>query len=94
MPYVTTWMELGGVMLRDVSQRQTDKCSTMSQVEREKTSPQIRSTGWWEGGSGGGGRLGEGAQRPHFSYKMSKLWDTMYSMEAALSNMHCIYKSH
>lgn len=87
LPSVTTWMDLGGIMVSEVSLIEKDKCHRISVIcyilKKKKTRKQnkqsnelswIEKTDWWLP-KVGRGEMGEKCQKAQiYSYKMKKSW--------------------
>ena len=94
LPFVTTWIDLEGTMLSELSQRNTmwGLLYVKSYLKKNPHSYTrlvvARGQDWWVG------EKGEGGQKIQTSrYKINKTWDVMYSMVNILSNTSlCTWK--
>ena len=70
LPFVTTWMNLEGIMLSKINQIQKDKYCMKN---LKQSNSQKQSVEWWLPGTGGKcGDAGQGVQ--NLLCKMSKFW--------------------
>ena len=89
-PFVTTWMDLEGIMLSEISQREKDKYCMISLIcgifKKKLNLWKQRVEKWLPGGEGGGNR-----RRLAKGYKLSgvrwiKSEDLMYNMVTVVDN--------
>ena len=83
--FPTTWMELEGIMLSEISQAEKDKCSLISYVgsKTETNTKVIGNRSRLEVGCGVWG-VGEGSQKAHTS--SYKSWDIIYCMATVVNS--------
>ena len=47
LPFVTTWMDLAGIMLSEVSQKEKDLTNNVESKQNKNTNSWVRRTDWW-----------------------------------------------
>ena len=73
MPFATTWMDLEGIVLSEISQTEKDRycmisltCGILKKTKTKKlNSSELQRIDWWwpEAGCNGVGKMDEGGQR-------------------------------
>ena len=77
LPFVTTWMELQGIMLSVISQRKTNITWFHLYVESKKKNPDLKRAAWWlaEGREvWEGGKMDEEDQEIQISILAMAIW--------------------
>lgn len=65
LPFVTTWLDLEGIVLREISQRKTNAVRSHLRVEsksKREAGSDTETNCWLPGGRAGRGGVGEGAE--------------------------------
>lgn len=84
LPFVTTYMELEGIMLSKISQSKTKLYNTTYTWNPKKPNSQKQRVEWWLPGAGVWGKWGNVGQRVQTSsQKINKFWES--------NAQHCDY---